>query len=81
MFSSSFPTAGGRGVMISGSRPTIIVSVWCRGMAPPPYVGIADHHEAGDLVDRLVLPLRFERGTVTTFVPTAVPRLNWYRTP
>jgi len=27
---ASFPTDGGRGKTISASRPTMIVSVWCR---------------------------------------------------
>ena len=41
-------------------------------MAPAPDNRVPDHHEAGNLVDGIVLPLRFEDRAVAAFVPTAV---------
>ena len=39
------------------------------GVAPAPGHRIAHDHEAGDLVDHVVHPLRLERGAVAAFVP------------
>ena len=33
---------------------------------------VSHDHKAGQLIDRLVHPFRFERRTMTAFVPTAV---------
>ena len=74
MLSRSETTSGGRGVMISGSRPTMIVSVWWRVWLQRQIVRLAHDHEAGDLIDRVVHPVRLEGGAVAAFVPAAVGR-------
>ena len=66
--------SGGRGTAISGSRPTMMrVGVVAR-MAPAPGRRLAQHHEGGDLVDRVVHPARLEGGAVAAFVPARVGR-------
>ncbi len=64
--------SGGRGTAISGSRPTMIVSVWCACMAPAPDGRLAQHHEAGDVIDDVVHPGRLEGGAVAAFVPARI---------
>jgi hypothetical protein len=46
----------------------MIVSVW----PPGPDRRVAHHHEARDLIDEIVLPLRLEGGVMAAFVPTAI---------
>src|SRR4029077_709013 len=41
-------------------------------VAPAPDRWIADHHEACDLIDCIVLPSCFESGAVSAFMPSAV---------
>jgi len=41
-------------------------------MAPAPDRRVAHRHETGDLINNIVLPLRFEGGAVAAFVPTRV---------
>ena len=43
-------------------------------MAPAPDLRLAHDHEAGDLIDRVVHPLRLERGAMAALVPAAVGR-------
>ena len=44
------------------------------GMAPAPDLRLAQDHEAGDLVDRVVHPFGLEGGAVAALVPAAVGR-------
>src|ERR1700722_19554784 len=44
------------------------------GMAPTPDLRFAHDHEAGDLIDHIVHPLRLERGAMAALVPAAVSR-------
>ena len=41
-------------------------------MAGPPNHRVAHEHEAGNLVDNLILPRRLERGAVTAFMPARI---------
>ena len=64
--------SGGRITAISGSRPTMIVSVWWRAWLQRHVAGIAHDHEARDLVDHVVHPARLEGRAVAGFVPARV---------
>ena len=66
--------SGGRITAISGSRPTMTVSVWWRVWLQRQVDRIAHDHEAGDLIDDVVHPARLERRAVAAFMPAAVRR-------
>src|SRR6185312_4895807 len=42
------------------------------GMAPAPHRRLAQHHEAGDLIDEVVHPARAEGGAMAAFMPARI---------
>ena len=59
---------------ISGSRPTMIVSVWWRAWLQRQVTGLRMIMKRRDLVDDVVHPARPEGGAVAAFVPARIRR-------
>ena len=72
MLSTNAPLAGGRGIWISGSRPTMIVSLWCRLWLQRQTTDSPHHHERRDFIHHRVHPIGLERRPVSAFVPARI---------